>query len=93
MSEEDVSFELLNILINVRPGRWWRGIFFPRRELVRKGWGTFGKGGSFVTSELVNMLSHFSPVRWWRGGGFFGKGIRSERRGKFNTLQIVFNID
>ena len=59
-----VSSELLNMLIHVRPGRLWRGKFFPGRELVRKGGEKFGKGSSSVTSELVTMLSHFSPVRW-----------------------------
>ena len=63
LSEEDVSYELPNMLIHVTPGRWWRGNF-PGRELVRKGGEKFGKGISSVTSELVNMLSHFSPVRW-----------------------------
>ena len=55
LSEEDVRFELLNILINVTPGRWWRGIF-PGRELFRKGWGDVRQGRfvrHFGVSEYV----------------------------------------
>ena len=63
LSKQDVSSELLNMLIHVTPGRWWR-VNFPGRELVRKGGKKFGKGSSSVISELVNMLSHFSPERW-----------------------------
>ena len=28
-----VSSEVLNMLLHVRPGRWWRGVFFRRWSL------------------------------------------------------------
>ena len=62
-----VSSELLNILINVTPGRWWGGFF--------RGWSLSEED---VSSELLNMSFDVRPGRWWRGGiypvGFSGEG-------------------
>ena len=72
-----VSSELLNMLLHVRPGRWWRGNF-PGRELVRKEGEV--RHGEFVTSELLNTLLHATPGRWWRGN-FPGKEFVPKGRG------------
>ena len=72
-----VSSELLNMLLHVRPGRWWRGDsppppgdgVCPRRT----------SGGSLtVSSELLNMLLLVRPGRW-RRGNLSGEGVRSGR--------------
>ena len=57
-----VSSELLNMLLDVRPGRWWRGEFF-------RGWNLPEEDVSY---ELLNMLIHVTPGRWWRGNFFRG---------------------
>ena len=74
MGSLPVSSQLLNMLLHVRPGRWWEGEFFrdgvcPRRM----------SGGSLpVSYELIIMLLHVRPGRWWRGN-FSGEGVRSGR--------------
>ena len=54
LSEEDVSSELLNMLINVRPGRLWSGEFFREWSLSEED----------VSFELLNMLLDVRLGRW-----------------------------
>ena len=80
LSEEDVrgslfvSSELLNMLLHVRPGRWWRGNFSGGWSLSEED----VRGSLFVSSELLNMLLHVNPGRWLRGN-FSGEGVRPGR--------------
>ena len=66
-----VSSELLNMLLHVRSGRWWKGEFF-------RGWSLSEEDvreSLFVSCELLNMLLHVTPGRWSRGEFFSGREL------------------
>ena len=73
-----VSSELLNMLLHVRPERWWEGggrNFFGGWSLSEED----VRGSLAVSSELLNMLLHVKPGRWLRGDVFSAEGVRSGR--------------
>ena len=71
-----VSSELLNMLLQVTPGRWLRGNFSGEGVHPCR---SSGENGEFVRQlQLTKMLLYVTHGRWWRGelsGGFLREGF------------------